>query len=1069
MMNPASPPCPGCGKTTTVGRDGGLCAVCLLQTALTPGGWDVAGDGAIQNDLSLPLADGYRLVRGIGEGGFGVVYEAEQLGPIRRRVALKILKPGTATAQILARFEAERQALALMDHPHIARVYDAGETDDGRPFIAMELIAGPCINVYARGLGEAAILALFVKVCRAIAHAHHRGVIHRDLKPSNLLIDCSDPAQPQPKVIDFGVAKALDAPLTEAPMFTALRQLVGTPDYMSPEQLAALGPLADTRTDIFALGKILRELLSGKTTHPATPGAVKLPRELTWICQQATHTDASERYASADEFAADIERYLAGRAVKAGPESLLYLVGKWVRQHRAAAAGFILANLVVALALTAMMLSFRETREALRTEQAARRDSAASQQQVRRSFSQSDFEMGLQLAERGRANAAVAQWSRALRTDTGNEAAAMQILAAFAWQDLVRPTGPAVPFDALHVQEIKVSPDGRTVVIIQTAPGQNPNLSRWRSGEENFTRLPFSPRGQLRCMELTNSGCLYLVDAAGVLSMIDAHGKATEPGPQPGGMVHLAVSADGAKIITASAHEVVWHDHAAQPTGEVFRSAMPLVAYKSTADAQQLAVGLEGGGVGLLDFGSREIKLLIRGQFTPSALAIRASDGLVAAADVKGQLRLSSATPPLQLSGAVHSLAFSPNGEILVAELPDGLQAINARTWEILGAIHALTAPIRWVIASDSQRVVVHPANGIVRAWNLRQPAEFEDLQALPPASPFGIAPGGMFCASADPTAGGMRVYDLGSHPLQPLIRQRSATEICLAVNHVTGELWFASQDGQAHPMQTVEEKWDVGKLSYLRQHPLCALNPALGLALHSSDNQLTLLAKAGPVRKWAATKVAGVALSADGKLAASARDDGTVDVWNPDTGQRVSHFAAHSMAVASIAFAGVDQIVTGSVDRTARLFDSRTGRALTPPMNCNAAVTGVAASASGDRIATGTQLGQCRVWSGRSGQALTPAFNISGQLMSLALHPQAQCLWALTSQHALYEWQLPPPTVDIGSWLPDWAEATVGLRLDPDGSFTPNPAPPPIAMPPEAPLALQEWYRSLGVSPPAK
>jgi len=336
-------------------------------------------ESAMQDDGCLPLAAGYRLLRVIGEGGFGMVYEALQLGPIRRRVALKVLKPGTATAQILARFEAERQALALMDHPHIARVHDAGETDDGRPFIAMELVEGVCIDEHLRGQSEAVKLPLFVSVCRAIGHAHRRGVIHRDLKPSNLLIDRSDPEHPQPKVIDFGVAKALDAPLTEAPMFTAMRQLVGTPGYMSPEQLSAQRSLTDTRTDIFALGKILRELLTGEPPVLGESSAGRLPRELEWICHKATHPDAERRYASADEFAGDVERYLDGRAVKAGPESLFYHIGKWMAQHRLTTAGGLIALVTVALSLGAMMLSFRKTREALHTGEQALRVSAIAQ------------------------------------------------------------------------------------------------------------------------------------------------------------------------------------------------------------------------------------------------------------------------------------------------------------------------------------------------------------------------------------------------------------------------------------------------------------------------------------------------------------------------------------------------------------------------------------------------------------------------------------------------------------------------------------------------------------------
>jgi serine/threonine protein kinase len=213
-----------------------------------------------------PMIGPYKLLEQIGEGGMGVVYVAEQTEPIRRKVALKIIKPGMDTKDVISRFEAERQALALMDHPNISKVMDAGATDSGRPYFVMELVNGIPITEYCdkAKLSTPQRLGLFIKVCRAIQHAHQKGIIHRDIKPSNVLITMME-AGPEPKVIDFGVAKAINQQLTEQTLYTAHSQMVGTPLYMSPEQAERTGFDIDTRSDVYSLGVLLYELLTDST------------------------------------------------------------------------------------------------------------------------------------------------------------------------------------------------------------------------------------------------------------------------------------------------------------------------------------------------------------------------------------------------------------------------------------------------------------------------------------------------------------------------------------------------------------------------------------------------------------------------------------------------------------------------------------------------------------------------------------------------------------------------------------------------------------------------------------
>jgi serine/threonine protein kinase/tetratricopeptide (TPR) repeat protein len=373
----------------------------------------------------------YKIREKLGEGGWGAVYVADQAEPVRRRVALKIIKLGMDTRSVIARFEAERQALAMMDHPNIARVLDAGTTETGRPFFVMELVRGIKITDYCdqNHLDTHQRLNLFIQVCHAVQHAHQKGIIHRDIKPSNILVTLHD-GVPVPKVIDFGIAKATEGRLTDLTVYTELHQFIGTPAYMSPEQAEMSGLDIDTRSDIYSLGVLLYELLTGRTPfdakelvesgldqmrrtireqepqRPSTrlstmlhadvtsvaqrhgaepPGLVRLIRgDLDWIVMKALEKDRTRRFETASGLATDVERFLRSEPVEARPPSSLYRFQKLVRRNKAtfAAVGAVTAALVLGFGVSLYL--FIQERQALRRAVAAEKQQAALREQAER-------------------------------------------------------------------------------------------------------------------------------------------------------------------------------------------------------------------------------------------------------------------------------------------------------------------------------------------------------------------------------------------------------------------------------------------------------------------------------------------------------------------------------------------------------------------------------------------------------------------------------------------------------------------------------------------------------------
>jgi tetratricopeptide (TPR) repeat protein/tRNA A-37 threonylcarbamoyl transferase component Bud32 len=462
----------------------------------------------------------YKLLEPIGEGGYGTVFMAEQTSPVQRRVALKIIKAGMDTRQVIARFEAERQALALMDHPNIAKVFDAGMTDAGRPYFVMELVKGVSIVKYCdeHHLPPRARLELFVQVCQAVQHAHQKGIIHRDLKPSNVLVALYD-GKPVPKVIDFGIAKATGQKLTDATMFTGFGDVIGTLEYMSPEQAEMNQLDVDTRSDIYSLGVLLYELLTGSTPlenkrikqtalmevlrfireeEPPSPStrlsaSQQLPSiasnrglepkklsgivhgELDWIVMKALEKDRARRYETANGFASDVQRYLDDEAVHACPPSATYRFRKFARRNKAAL--LTVVALMVALVGGTTVSTWQAVRatRATRAEQAALKIAKANEQAARESAKRAD-------AERTRAEGAFYKARLAVNDVIVNAA-----IGRGKWSDMPVEYRKIITADALKYYESLIQMNGADPAVryeTGVALG-NIGLMHWRFGEHD--------------------------------------------------------------------------------------------------------------------------------------------------------------------------------------------------------------------------------------------------------------------------------------------------------------------------------------------------------------------------------------------------------------------------------------------------------------------------------------------------------------------------------------------------------------------------------------------------------
>jgi len=998
----------------------------------------------------------YKLLQQIGEGGMGVVYMAEQEEPVRRRVALKIIKLGMDTKQVVARFEAERQALALMDHPNIARIHDAGVTapplpsaDEakplstlhsalstyyGRPYFVMELVQGVPITEFCdkNQLSTEARLKLFLPVCQAIQSAHQKGIIHRDLKPSNILVTLNPDGSGLPKVIDFGVAKAINQKLTEKTLFTNYAALIGTPAYMSPEQAEMSHLDVDTRADIYGLGVLLYELLTGTTPFPEkrlrsagysemqriilheeperpstrlstlqgqqrsvvarNRGASELtlgrafPGDLDWIVMKCLEKDRARRYETANGLGRDLERLLHNEPVVARPPSPAYRLQKFVNRNKLPVT--VAAVVGVALVLGVLVTTWQAIRATRLRQQAQANEQHALAAQARESEQRQVAQRHLYAA---RMNVAQAAWEQARvgRVREILDETASHPDRGFEWYYWQRQTHLELKTLRGHLDQIcgvAFSPDGRrlatasydrTAKVWDTATGEE--LLTLTGHLAAVTSVAFSPDGR-RLLTASTDATVKVWDAL-------SGKEITRLTPHRSDIWSVAFSPDGRKIVTGSADRTARVCDAANGnllltlTGH--EADVGTVAF--SPDGRRILTASDDHTAKVWDALSGTNLLTLEGvsatyqiaAFSPDSQRIvtGGEDHLVRVWDA------ASGTNLLTLHGhgaRINGVAFSPDGQWILSGSLDQ----TAKVWDAASGreLFTLKGHTSWLMAEafspDGKRIVTAGADHTAKVWEapandgcLTLRGHTDYLMAV------AFSPNGerMVTASADGTA---RVWETATGK-QLLSLDAHAWIRGAAYSPEGRRIATASEDQTA-------KLWDAA----------------------SGKGLFTLTGHRGPVTS--------VAFSPDGRRVATASADQTAKVWETATGKCLVTFRGHNDGVFAVAFSPDGRrIVTGGNGNTARVWDAGSGKQLLVLRGPDGWVTSVAYSPNGRQIVTGSSDMTATVWDAIRGVKSLPlkghtdvvsgvAFSPDGRRIVTASYDQTARVWEAASGQEL-------------------------------------------------------------------
>jgi len=1007
------------------------------------------------------LVGRYKLLERIGEGGFGVVFMAEQQFPVRRKVALKLIKAGLDTKQVIARFDAERQALAMMDHPNIAKVHDAGATETGRPYFVMELVPGVPITEYCdrERLTPRERLKLFIQVCHAVQHAHTKGLIHRDLKPTNVLVAVHD-GVPVPKVIDFGVAKATgQQPLTEHTLFTQFVQMVGTPLYMSPEQAQQGGIDVDTRSDVYSLGVLLYELLTGTTPfdgkrlrdaavdevrriireeEPPRPStrlsmSAALPAiaasrglepkklggvvrgELDWIVMRCLEKDRGRRYETPNALALDVQRHLNNEPIAARAPGALYRLRKFVRRNRAAVStGILLVGVMVAGTVISTWQAVRAT---------------TAERESRRVAAELALDKAQLLGESGDTDLALLWLARSL-TLAPPDAGPLQVTirrSISAWQGEVNAARRVLPHDG-------------AVFAVAYAPGGNVLTVSWKPG---------ATTGTLRRWDPVSGACDEPRLFAGSLSD-------TTPTFSPDARYLLLGFMDGrTQLNDVATGRTVWEkqEQGAYPTEAAF-----------SPDSKTILIGYAVG----------------------SSQALRQT----------GKLQLFDAAtgnavgPATRHENPVYAAAFHPDGKSFVTECGlwlDATEKSEARFWDLNG--RPLREPIAHpcmasavAFSPDGTKLLTGHADFKARLWDLTAPREPVEFQHDGPIVAGGFSPDG-FALVTCAYDGSARVWDATGRLLVPPLRRfhmvdaaafsPTGRSLLIGVRGNIAWMWdlapgsrtgtTASAKGQLFPLAFSADRQTM--LTRDQAYTVSVRDAATGQSLSPAmpHDRPVLIGGTSipPGQRHACTSDRRRALTLDvdnaarlwdtptGKLvtvlkavpestffAATFSPDGTrlvtgnfnctAQVWDAASGTLLREMRHEPDGpVFNVCFTHDGKLlVTGGADKAVRFWNPETGESLGAPLMHTAAPFAVAVSPDGRLVVTGDMDRDVQIWdvatrrrllrlTGHHGGINDAAFSPDGTLVVTGSRDRTARLWDVASGK-----QIGPPFVHDGPVL---------------------------------------------------